>query len=109
MTQRFDGWVGAFAYLLFVLLYIPCLSATATIYRETHLGWTLFIAGWTTGLAFLASTVFYQAATFALHPVHSLSWIGGLLLALALVIGGLYWVGRRKPSLPAAEAVAGGV
>ncbi|HEX4045153.1 MAG TPA: Fe(2+) transporter permease subunit FeoB, partial [Gammaproteobacteria bacterium] len=29
MYQRFDGQIGAFAYLLFVLLYFPCVSTTA--------------------------------------------------------------------------------
>lgn len=49
MGQRFDGRTGAFAYLLFILLYIPCVAATAAIYRETNLRWTVFAAAWTTG------------------------------------------------------------
>jgi ferrous iron transport protein B len=96
MAQRFDGWIGAFAYLLFILLYMPCLSATAATYRETNLGWTLFIGGWTTGLAYLASTVFYQVATFDHHPVASLAWIGGLLGSLVLVILTLSGLGNIK-------------
>ena len=96
MVQRFDGWVGAFAYLLFILLYMPCLSATAATYRETNLGWTLFIGGWTTGLAYLASTVFYQAATFDHHPVASLAWIGGLLGSLLLVILAMSGLGQSR-------------
>ena len=35
MASRFDGQIGAFAYLLAVLLYMPCVAATAAIWRET--------------------------------------------------------------------------
>ena len=107
MVQRFDGWIGAFAYLLFILLYIPCLSATAAIYRETNWRWTAFISGWTTGLAYLAATVFYQAATFDHHPSASLLWIGGLLGGLAAVILTLSGLGNRRIAIgtPAAGSI----
>jgi len=95
MADRFDGAAGAFAYLLFILLYFPCTSALAAVYRETNLGWTLFVAGWTTGIGYIAATVFYQAATFARHPGLSMVWIG-MLSALFLVVSvGLRWWGLR--------------
>jgi ferrous iron transport protein B len=95
MITRFDGQAGAFAYLLFILLYFPCAAATAAIYRETDLKWTIFIAGWTTGLAYLFATVFYQLATFTRHPLTSLAWTGSLLLLFSLVILLLYYYGQR--------------
>ncbi|MDM8563454.1 ferrous iron transport protein B, partial [Candidatus Marithioploca araucensis] len=79
MVTRFDGQIGAFAYLLFVLLYFPCAAATAAIYRETNMKWTLFVATWTTGLAYLFATVFYQLGTYAVHPMSSIAWTLGLL------------------------------
>jgi ferrous iron transport protein B len=96
MRQRFDGGAGAFAYLLFVLLYFPCAAATGAIFRETTAGWTLFAAAWTTGLAFIASTLAYQAATFGRHPGSSAGWIAGALLTLALTIAGMRLVGNRR-------------
>jgi ferrous iron transport protein B len=86
MVKRFDGQTGAFAYLLFVLLYFPCVSATAAVYRETNWGWTIFAAGWTTGLAYIVATVFYQMATFGEHPGFSLAWILGSLLVLVVTL-----------------------
>jgi Fe2+ transport system protein B len=68
MAVRFDGAAGAFAYLLFILLYFPCPAALAAVYRETSAGWTLFVAAWTTGIGYVTSTVFYQAAVFARNP-----------------------------------------
>lgn len=96
MAQRFDGQAGAFAYLLFVLLYFPCVAATAAIYREAGMRWALFVAGWTTGLAYAVATIFYQTATFAAHPGSSAAWIGFMLTALASAIGGLRYVGHRR-------------
>jgi len=89
MVRRFDGYAGAFAYLLFVLLYFPCVSATAAVYRETNLGWTVFVGAWTTGLGYWVASLFYQAATFSRHPVFSFVWIVGSGLVMAGVIMGL--------------------
>lgn len=96
MAARFDGAAGAFAYLLFILLYCPCTAAIAAVYRETTLGWTLFVAGWTTGLAYMAATLFYQTAIFTRHPTISLTWIGSLLGIFTLVILALRWWGQRE-------------
>lgn len=95
MAARFDGAAGAFAYLLFILLYFPCTAALAAVYRETNLGWTLFVAGWTTGIGYIAATVFYQAATFARHPGLSMVWIGTLSAIFLVVCVGLRWWGLR--------------
>lgn len=51
MALRFDGRVGAFTYLLFVLMYFPCVAAMGAVYRETNVGWTAFVGLWTAGLA----------------------------------------------------------
>ncbi len=105
MAARFDGAVGAFAYLLFILLYFPCVATIGAIVRETSLAWAGFVAAWTTGVAFAASTGFYQAATFARHPLSSGAWLLGLALVLGLVIGGLrYWGRREAPAVAEARA-----
>lgn len=75
MVRLFDGRIGAFAYLLFVLLYFPCVAAIAAVYRETDWRWTAFAGAWTTVLAYAASVLFYQAATIGRHPGSSLFWI----------------------------------
>ena len=96
MAARFDGAAGAFAYLLFVLLYFPCVAAIAAIHRETGTGWTLFAAAWTTGLGYLIATVYYQSAIFPRDPASSAAWIG-LMLALfaATVLGMRLWSARE--------------
>ncbi|MGZ5576128.1 MAG: Fe(2+) transporter permease subunit FeoB [Methylobacter sp.] len=95
MQQSFDGKAGAFAYLLFILLYAPCVAATAAIYRETNLNWTVFVIFWTTGIAYMTATVFYQAMTYSLHPEYSLVWIAGLIFAFLTVLAGLWLLGKN--------------
>lgn len=86
MAARFDGAAGAFAYLLFILLYFPCVAAIAAVYRETTPGWTIFVAAWTTGLGYMVATVFYQAAIFTRHPGISLAWIGAMGAIFTVVV-----------------------
>ncbi len=99
MVARFDGAAGAFAYLLFILLYAPCVAAIAAVYRETSAGWTLFVAGWTTGVGYATATLFYQVATFARHPQASMGWIAGIVLVLLGLFVGLRWWVRRRVGL----------
>lgn len=78
MYQQFDGQIGAFAYLMFVLLYFPCISTMAVMMRELNRGWSLFSGAWMTGVAYGASVFFYQAATWMRHPVSSTLWLFGV-------------------------------
>ncbi len=55
--------VTAYAFLLFVLLYFPCIATIAAIKGETgSWKWALFAAGYTTILAWIVSAAFYQIA-----------------------------------------------
>jgi len=94
MQASFDGQAGAFAYLLFILLYAPCVAATTAIYRETDIYWTFFVVFWTTGLAYMTATIFYQIISFSQHPNYSLQWILGLTSVFIFVLIGLWWVGK---------------
>jgi len=104
MAARFDGAAGAFAYLLFILLYFPCVATTAAIWRESGTGWTLFAVAWTTGLGYFIATVFYQTAIFARDPASSAAWIAGMIIGfVALIFGMRHWAQRR----PGPGAVVG--
>lgn len=97
MGHYFDGQAGAMAYLLFVLLYFPCISATAALARESSPRWALFSVSWTTGLAYIVAVIYYQIATWAQHPMTSLSWSLGLGLLFCSVL----WAIRRYANQPA--------
>ncbi len=65
ITTHFHGKIGAFSYLLFILLYAPCASALGAIAREFSGRWALFIAFWATFLAYVVAASFYQIATMS--------------------------------------------
>jgi ferrous iron transport protein B len=62
MAQQLD-WVQAYSFMLFTLVYTPCLSTIATLRSESR-DWrfTLLSLGWSLGLAWALSFAFYQAA-----------------------------------------------
>lgn len=103
LVEHFGNGKVAFAYLLFVLLYFPCVSVLATIARELNLAWAVFTAVWTTSIAYSVSVLFYQCATFSEHPWGCLVWITSIALGWVLAWGGLRFWGRlyskntRKP------------
>ena len=107
MVSLFDGRIGAFAYLLFILLYFPCVAAMAAVYRETNLRWTLFVGVWTTGLAYIASVCFYQAATWARHPAASAAWLSGFGCLLVLAVALLHHFGRKDARALTAALASG--
>jgi ferrous iron transport protein B len=101
MALRFDGRVAAFAYLLFVLMYFPCVAAMGAVYRETNAGWTAFVGIWTTGLAYWSAVMFYQVMTFSTHPGRSTAWIMGLILVAMGAIAAMRYSrpARKRRSL----------
>ena len=86
MAALFSGPFAAFCYLVFVLLYAPCVAVLGAINKEAGWHWMVLVFGWSTGLAYISATVVYQIGTFAQHPLSSAGWIGGLLALLALFI-----------------------
>ncbi len=81
MLQKFGSVSAAYAYLLFILIYVPCVAAVGAIYRETNLGWTVLVSSYLTILAWCVATVYYQLANFFAHP-------GSSSLLIALTVGG---------------------
>lgn len=56
-------WVQAYSFMLFTLIYTPCLSTIATIRTESRSRlFTLFALLWPMGLAWLVSFIFYRIA-----------------------------------------------
>lgn len=62
MAHQLD-WVQAYSFMLFTLIYTPCLSTIATLRSESKSNaFMLLSITWSLGLAWLVSFVFYQGA-----------------------------------------------
>lgn len=50
----------AYAFMIFVLIYVPCIAATTIISKETSILWTIFMVFYTTAIAWLMAFIIYQ-------------------------------------------------
>ena len=95
MKHLFDGDLGAFSYLLMVLLYIPCCASIGAMYREVGAGWTTFAALWTIAMGYGTATIVYQIGRFSQHPVYSSICIGVCLAVILSIVIGLRIKGKE--------------
>ncbi|MFZ1872776.1 MAG: Fe(2+) transporter permease subunit FeoB [Chania sp.] len=86
MSSKFGTSISAYSYLIFVLLYVPCVSVMGAIARESSRGWMTFSILWGLNVAYSLATLFYQAATFSQHPQYSLVAILSVLAFNALLL-----------------------
>ncbi|MCM3767331.1 ferrous iron transport protein B [Neobacillus niacini] len=53
--------LAAYSFMVFILLYIPCLATVATIFKETgSKKWTAFSIGYALAIAYVLSLIIYQ-------------------------------------------------
>ena len=56
---------AALAFLIFILLYFPCVGVVATIKNESESwGWAAFVVFYTTALAWISAFAVYNIASF---------------------------------------------
>lgn len=60
VLQQHYSPLAALAFLVFILLYIPCVATLATIRSEFGWKWALFSAFWQTGIAWIFSVLVFQ-------------------------------------------------
>jgi ferrous iron transport protein B len=95
MAAYFGSDLAAFSYLVFILLYAPCVAVIAAMHKESGLKWAGLVFGWTTLVGYISATMVYQVGSFSAHPQFSSAWIVGIVAVLALAIIALKRVGRN--------------
>jgi ferrous iron transport protein B len=96
MQAAFAGKIGAFSYLLFILLYTPCAAAMGAIKSEVGTRWAGFAALWSFSLAYLAATFTYQVATFTANP---LSAGISIVIVIGIFAAIYFWLKRFGKSI----------
>jgi ferrous iron transport protein B len=93
MRKRFTGGPAqAYAYMLFVLIYVPCIVAVAAMAREVGIGLTIFSVLYLTVLGWIMSTLFYQ-----LTVGHQILWIAVPVALASVILGVLRALSVRSP------------
>jgi len=95
MSTLFGSPLAAFSYLVFILLYAPCVAVLGAIAKEAGWRWMLLVFSWSTGLAYVTASVIYQVGSIKEHPMFSLAWLLGCSITMALAIASLKQLGTR--------------
>ncbi|WP_416413893.1 Fe(2+) transporter permease subunit FeoB [Pantoea sp. App145] len=111
MSAKFGSVFAAYSYLIFVLLYVPCVSVMGAIAREAGRNWMLFSFFWGLNVAFSIATLFYQSVTFSAHPAYSAICLLSVVVVNVVLITLLRKWGKRikeqRLNIPVAENGAG--
>ena len=105
MAAMFNGPFSAFCYLVFVLLYAPCVAVLGAVNKEAGWRWTLLVFGWCTGLAYITATVIYQIGTFSVNPLFSTLWIIAMMSILLVFTSNLKRLSSKMVPKNLIEAV----
>ena len=99
MASLFGSQLAAFSYLVFILLYAPCVAVLGAIAKEAGWRWMALVFCWSTGLAYVTASTVYQLGSFSAHPLFSGLWLLGCVQVMIVAIGSLKRIGRG--ALPA--------
>ena len=82
LKSRFSS-ASAYSYLLFILLYMPCIAAISTAMKEIGVGFGLAQAVYLTFVAWIVSTLFYQIVEG--HNIIFISIAAGMILLIIIL------------------------
>ncbi|CAK6492841.1 Fe(2+) transporter FeoB [Pantoea sp. Nvir] len=110
MQTMFGSSLAAYSYLVFVLLYVPCVSVMGALAKEAGRQWMWFALIWGTLMAYGAATLIYQIGTFTQHPGFSLLCVAAIAATGMAAVTLLRQLGiNLQPALqPVKEGGCGG-
>ncbi|TYK65379.1 ferrous iron transport protein B [Colwellia echini] len=100
MQVAFISQLGAFSYLLFILLYTPCVAAMGAIKNEVGTKWATFAGVWSFVLAYLMATLCYQIGNFMAAPLTASITIAISILTFVLIYFWLKHKGKQVLTIP---------
>ncbi|MXX94816.1 MAG: ferrous iron transport protein B [Gammaproteobacteria bacterium] len=96
MQSGFTGKLAAFSYLIFVLLYIPCVATIGVIYKECGGFWATFSVVWSVALAYALAVFCYQTGIILDQPTQALITIGIVAVSMFVLFRLLVFFGKRS-------------
>ena len=67
ISNNFDNKIAVLSYLIFILIYFPCVSVFGAISNEIGKKWAIASALWSTISAYSVSIMFYQTSNFIMN------------------------------------------
>ncbi|UTT84230.1 Fe(2+) transporter permease subunit FeoB [Vibrio pelagius] len=101
LKEKFASSHAAFAYLILILLYTPCVAAMGAYVREFGQMFARFIAVWTMALGYFGAAFYYQAANFVAHPISSAVWMVVIVVGFVVTYIGFKKLGKKQRALEA--------
>ena len=102
MQNAFAGQLGAFSYLLFILLYTPCVAAMGAIKSEVGSRWAGFAGLWSFTLAYLAATACFQLGNIAVDPLFAIINLTMVIVVMTAIYLWLKHQGNKILTIPVA-------
>ena len=96
MRTLFGSPLAAFSYLLFILLYMPCIATIGAIYKEIGAHWAWFSTAWSFLIAYLAAMLCFQLGQLGSTPLSALLHIATACLLGAVAFWSLVRWGRAR-------------
>lgn len=75
MQKLFASAWGAFCYLVFILLYAPCVATIGVMQREAGHEWLGFSVVWSLLLSYWLASVLWHLSLLTTAPTQAISWI----------------------------------
>lgn len=75
MQQLFPSAWGAFCYLVFILLYAPCVATIGVMHREAGNMWLVFSVVWSLLLSYWLASLMWHLSLLVSSPLYAISWI----------------------------------
>ncbi|WP_462163195.1 ferrous iron transport protein B [Pseudoalteromonas xiamenensis] len=100
MASQFHGQLGAFSYLVLILLYTPCVAVLGAVKRESGGKWMWLVVAWTTSIAYILATSVYQIGQISINPTFAVSWLVAMVALLFVWARVLKTIGKKVNEVP---------
>ncbi len=95
-VKRFGSSAAALSYLIFIMLYVPCVATVAAIYREAGKAWGTFSIFYQTIFAWLVATLVFQIGNISNAPEQSILWISLCVIIFISIYLGLHFMAVKS-------------
>jgi ferrous iron transport protein B len=100
MQSLFPSALAALAYLVFILLYMPCVATVGAIVKELGAFWAAFSTLWSLVVAYSLAVVTFQLGQLAESPASATALLAAMVALQFLCFAALIRWARRRTHRP---------